>query len=76
MAPPTEFPHLLSSTPPLDFDEQIKRFVNEVVDRQAKLVAEWLRVGYTQGNMNSDNTAIGGYTLDLGPFAFMEKYDR
>ncbi|GMH70393.1 hypothetical protein TL16_g07596 [Triparma laevis f. inornata] len=71
-----EFPHLLSSTPPLDFDEQIKRFVNEVVDRQAKLVAEWLRVGYTQGNMNSDNTAIGGYTLDLGPFAFMEKYDR
>ena len=71
-----EFPEVLSNPSAPSFDEQVKLFVHEVVDRQAKLVAEWLRVGYTQGNMNSDNTAIGGYTLDLGPFAFMEKYDR
>jgi len=38
-------------------------------------VAEWLRVGYCQGNLNSDNSALGGVTLDYGPFAFMEKVD-
>jgi len=27
-------------------------------------------------NMNSDNTSIGGFTLDLGPFSFMEAFDR
>jgi len=41
----------------------------------ARLVAEWIRVGYVQGNMNSDNMLIGGRTLDYGPFAMMEKYD-
>jgi uncharacterized protein YdiU (UPF0061 family) len=25
--------------------------------------------------MNSDNSAIGGYTLDYGPFGFMERFD-
>jgi uncharacterized protein YdiU (UPF0061 family) len=39
------------------------------------LVVEWLRVGYVQGNMNSDNTLISGCTIDYGPFAFMEQYD-
>jgi len=41
----------------------------------ARLVAEWIRVGYVQGNMNSDNMLLGGRTLDYGPFGFMEKYD-
>ena len=30
-------------------------------------MVEWLRVGYCQGNMNSDNAALGGVTLDYGP---------
>ena len=47
---------------------------DEVCARQALLLAGWLRVGYCQGNMNSDNAALGGVTLDYGPFAFMEKY--
>ena len=47
----------------------------EMSRRMAKLVAEWLRVGYVQGNMNSDNTAIGGHTIDFGPFGIMEEYD-
>ena len=25
--------------------------------------------------MNSDNSALGGVTLDYGPFAFMERYE-
>lgn len=47
----------------------------EMSRRLAKLIAEWLRVGYVQGNMNSDNTAIGGHTIDFGPFGMMEEYD-
>ena len=40
-----------------------------------QLIAEWLRVGYCQGNMNSDNSALGGVTLDYGPFGFMERFN-
>lgn len=47
----------------------------EIVQRSAFLVSEWARVGYTQGNMNSDNMALGGRTIDYGPFGFMEQYD-
>ena len=50
------------------------RFFDAVCQRHARLVAEWMRVGYCQGNMNSDNSALGGVTLDYGPFAFMERF--
>jgi len=43
--------------------------------RLTSLVAEWLRVGYCQGNFNSDNCAAGGFTLDYGPFGFCERFD-
>jgi len=43
--------------------------------RLAALVANWLRVGYCQGNFNSDNCAVGGFTLDYGPFGFCEAFD-
>lgn len=46
-----------------------------VCRRCAELVNEWMRVGYVQGNMNSDNILIGGRTLDYGPFAWMETYE-
>jgi len=29
--------------------------------------------GLRQGNMNSDNTAVGGVTIDYGPFGMLEK---
>ena len=43
--------------------------------RLTHLVAHWIRVGYCQGNFNSDNTALGGFTLDFGPFGFMDVFD-
>lgn len=46
-----------------------------IVTNAAHLVAEWLRVGYTQGNMNSDNTLLSGRTVDYGPYGWMEKFD-
>jgi uncharacterized protein YdiU (UPF0061 family) len=45
-----------------------------VVAAQARLVAEWLGVGFVHGVMNTDNTTISGETLDYGPCAFLDEY--
>jgi uncharacterized protein YdiU (UPF0061 family) len=44
-------------------------------DRLTNLIANWLRVGYCQGNFNSDNCGAGGLTLDYGPFGFCERFE-
>ena len=46
-----------------------------VMERQAALVAEWMRVGFIHGVMNTDNMSIAGETIDFGPCAFMNSYD-
>ncbi len=46
-----------------------------VVTRQARLVAQWMLLGFIHGVMNTDNTSISGETIDYGPCAFMEAYD-
>src|SRR5688572_11582148 len=45
-----------------------------VVQRQAALIADWMRVGFIHGVMNTDNMAISGETIDYGPCAFMDHY--
>ena len=49
--------------------------LSAVAERQAKLIADWMRVGFIHGVMNTDNMAISGETIDYGPCAFMDKYD-
>ncbi len=46
-----------------------------VVERQARLIAQWMGVGFVHGVMNTDNMALSGETIDYGPCAFMEAYD-
>lgn len=48
---------------------------NEVVERSAKLIAQWQAIGWAHGVMNTDNMSILGITLDYGPFGFMDDYD-
>lgn len=45
-----------------------------VAQRQATLIADWMRVGFIHGVMNTDNMAISGETIDYGPCAFMDHY--
>jgi uncharacterized protein YdiU (UPF0061 family) len=59
----------------LNFDEKIVLFALKFRDRLTSLIANWIRVGYCQGNFNSDNTSVGGYTLDYGPFGFIDNFD-
>ncbi|MCK9249075.1 MAG: YdiU family protein [Solirubrobacteraceae bacterium] len=47
-----------------------------VLDAQASLVARWMHVGFVHGVMNTDNLAISGETIDYGPCAFVDAYDR
>jgi uncharacterized protein YdiU (UPF0061 family) len=66
------YPHLLA-----DSDEGVRyaRFLQEVVERTARLMAQWQSVGFAHGVMNTDNMSILGLTLDYGPFGFLDAYD-
>jgi uncharacterized protein YdiU (UPF0061 family) len=63
------YPHIKDSKAPA-FD-----LLKIVIEKQAKLVVDWMRVGFIHGVMNTDNMAISGETIDYGPCAFMDTYD-
>jgi uncharacterized protein YdiU (UPF0061 family) len=46
-----------------------------VAERQARLIARWLSIGFIHGVMNTDNMAVSGETIDFGPCAFLDEYD-
>ncbi len=45
-----------------------------VAAAQARLVAQWMALGFVHGVMNTDNCSLAGETIDYGPCAFMEAY--
>ena len=47
----------------------------EVAQRTAWLLAEWMRVGFVHGVMNTDNMSILGLTIDYGPYGWLEPFD-
>jgi len=51
-----------------------RAFLEEVIQRQADLIARWMGVGFIHGVMNTDNVSIVGETLDYGPCAFLDRY--
>ncbi|MDB6034750.1 MAG: hypothetical protein JWM16_5088 [Verrucomicrobiales bacterium] len=63
------------------FPEQMKAenpvlaMLKEVIERQAFLISQWMRVGFVHGVMNTDNMALSGETIDYGPCAFIDSYD-
>ena len=68
-----EYSDVISSN--LSTAKKIVLLAQEFRSRLTALVANWIRVGYCQGNFNSDNCAAGGFTLDYGPFGFCEVFD-
>jgi uncharacterized protein YdiU (UPF0061 family) len=58
-----------------DAERPYRALLDEVIARQARLVAQWLLVGFIHGVMNTDNMSIAGETIDYGPCAFMDAYD-
>jgi serine/tyrosine/threonine adenylyltransferase len=55
--------------------DRYEKFLIEVIERTARLIAQWQAVGFCHGVMNTDNMSILGLTLDYGPFGFMEAFD-
>jgi serine/tyrosine/threonine adenylyltransferase len=55
--------------------DRYMNFFDAVMQRQASLIAQWMRVGFVHGVMNTDNMTLSGETIDYGPCAFMDQYD-
>ncbi|MDA7817331.1 protein adenylyltransferase SelO family protein [Sulfurimonas sp.] len=68
-----EYSDVIDST--LTTQEKVLLLAREFRSRLTSLIANWIRVGYCQGNFNGDNCAAGGFTLDYGPFGFMDMFD-
>ncbi len=56
-------------------DNLALELLKAVIQKQAQLVTDWMRVGFVHGVMNTDNMTISGETIDYGPCAFMDSYD-
>ena len=48
--------------------------LEQVIARQAPLIAQWMSVGFIHGVMNTDNMQLAGETIDFGPCAFMDVF--
>lgn len=68
-----EYSELIDNS--LALEEKVILLANEFRNRLTSLMSNWIRIGYCQGNFNSDNCAAGGFTLDYGPFGFIDLYD-
>ncbi|MEX1057894.1 MAG: YdiU family protein [Natronospirillum sp.] len=62
------YPHLA------DAERPGMALLGAVVEAQAKLVSQWMCLGFIHGVMNTDNMSLCGETIDYGPCAFMENY--
>jgi uncharacterized protein YdiU (UPF0061 family) len=58
-----------------DAENPVLAMFEQVVSKQAALIAHWQAVGFIHGVMNTDNMLLSGETIDFGPCAFMDGYD-
>lgn len=65
-----DFPELLTQGP-----EPYAAWFESICARTARMVAEWMRVGFVHGVMNTDNMSVLGLTIDYGPYGFIDAYD-
>ncbi len=65
-----DFPHLEGDVP-----ERRAAWFREVCERTARMVVEWMRVGFVHGVMNTDNMSILGLTIDYGPYGWLDDFD-
>ena len=51
------------------------RLIETVLQRTAHLVADWMRVGFVHGVLNTDNMSVLGLTIDYGPYGWVDHFD-
>jgi uncharacterized protein YdiU (UPF0061 family) len=65
-----DFPEITETSP-----DRFGIWFKLVCERTARLVVEWLRVGFVHGVMNTDNMSILGLTIDYGPYGWIDNFD-
>ncbi len=55
--------------------DRYAQFYAELVQRVAKLAAQWMAAGFCHGVLNTDNMSITGESFDYGPYAFIPTYN-
>ena len=56
-------------------EAQLLAFYGDLVERVARLAAEWMVAGFSHGVLNTDNMSLAGESFDYGPFAFLDRWD-
>lgn len=64
-----------SASQPDESSPTALQLLDAVARRHARLIAQWMRVGFVHGVMNSDNMTVSGETIDYGPCAFLDAFD-
>lgn len=57
-------------------EERYLMFYESLVNRVAKLAAQWMSAGFCHGVLNTDNMSITGESFDYGPYAFILNYNH
>lgn len=74
-----DFAHLLPDESATDRSELgpeiLEKWFQEVAQKTAFMVVEWMRVGFVHGVMNTDNMSILGLTIDFGPYGWTDNFD-
>ena len=71
----THFPELVEQGNSAIGPSTYAAWFTKVCERTAKMVAEWMRVGFVHGVMNTDNMSVLGLTIDYGPYGWIDDYD-
>ena len=70
-----DFPDLTARMRGATPEEVRAEWFAEVCERTARMVSEWMRVGFVHGVMNTDNMSILGLTIDYGPYGWIDDFD-
>jgi serine/tyrosine/threonine adenylyltransferase len=70
-----DFPELLSAGHGARDADVRAEWFGQVCERTARMVTEWMRVGFVHGVMNTDNMSILGLTIDYGPYGWIDNFD-
>lgn len=58
----------------IDAPQRALFWYQRVIENTAKLISQWMQVGFIHGVMNTDNMSVMGDTLDYGPFGFLDTF--
>jgi uncharacterized protein YdiU (UPF0061 family) len=57
-------------------ENRYEKMFFELVDITALMLAKWQAYGFMHGVMNTDNFSMAGLTIDYGPYAFMDYFEK